>query len=184
MTPEQIRRAKAIIEHAAVHSLETEEIQLLGWALQRIEELEAGRDPRSSGQCEPIATQGQREKDVWNDGFAHGWRVGSDEERAGRVVVPELTAAIVRKLTADAEARSVGQLHAINEWFRENARAIPADRVLGEGQVPVDREEIAILREIAGRWLPPFGVPHNSETVEIFDRLHALRSGEKKGGEG
>lgn len=53
MTPEQIRRAKAIIEHAAVHSLETEEIQLLGWALQRIEELEAGRVVVARGKLLP-----------------------------------------------------------------------------------------------------------------------------------
>lgn len=28
--------------------------------------------------CKPIPTSGQREKDVWNDGFAHGWRAGFD----------------------------------------------------------------------------------------------------------
>lgn len=36
MTPEQIQRAKAIVEYAAVNSLETEEVQLLGWALQHV----------------------------------------------------------------------------------------------------------------------------------------------------
>lgn len=43
--------------------------------------------------CEPIQTSGQREKDIWNDGFAHGWRAGldSDERKlveASAVVVP------------------------------------------------------------------------------------------------
>lgn len=36
MTPEQIQRAKSIVEYAAVESLETEEIVLLGWAIQAI----------------------------------------------------------------------------------------------------------------------------------------------------
>lgn len=48
MTPEQIQRAKSIVEYAAVESLETEEIVLLGWAIQAIAardaEIEALRD--------------------------------------------------------------------------------------------------------------------------------------------
>lgn len=51
MTPEQMRRAKSIVEYAAVESLETEEIVLLGWAIQaiaardaEIADLKRGRD--------------------------------------------------------------------------------------------------------------------------------------------
>ena len=60
--------------------------------------------------------------------------------------------------------------------IRENSKAIPADRVLADGMVGVDREELATLREIAGRWCPPFGVPHNMETVALFDRLRAQQA--------
>lgn len=45
MTPEQIQRAKSIVEYAAVESLETEEIVLLGWAIQAI----AARDAEIAG---------------------------------------------------------------------------------------------------------------------------------------
>lgn len=41
MTPEQISRAKSIVQFAAVESQETEEIMLLGWAIQEIDHLRA-----------------------------------------------------------------------------------------------------------------------------------------------
>lgn len=37
MTPEQLATAKSIVQHAAVNSLETEEVMLLGHAIQTIE---------------------------------------------------------------------------------------------------------------------------------------------------
>ena len=39
MTPEQLAAAKSIVQHAAVNSLETDEVMLLGHALQEIDRL-------------------------------------------------------------------------------------------------------------------------------------------------
>lgn len=60
-----------------------------------------------------------------------------------------------------------------------------ADAILGlraqiadlkRGGVVVGREEFDLLRKIEGMWLPPFGVPHNPESIALFDALRALRA--------
>jgi len=106
---------------------------------------------------------------------------------AGRVTIPPLTG-------GEIEARLLRLFPDISEddplrescfkdsrWAYNLAasrlRAIPADRVLGEGMVAVDRHELALLRKIAGMWCPPFGVPHNPESVALFDALRANQGG-------
>lgn len=69
------------------------------------------------------------------------------EIEAGRVVVPELT---------DEDYRNAGTQRAADDLYLRvgynlaisRIRAIPSDRVLGEGQVAVDREELAMLRRV------------------------------------
>jgi len=99
--------------------------------------------------CQPIPTSGQREKDVWNDGFAHGWKAGfNDDERkpvgAPAVVVPELTPEWCDEIWRNAPRNVL--TWAVIEWIckqdRERFRAIPADRVLGEGMVAVSRKAL------------------------------------------
>lgn len=109
MTPEQIQRAKAIVEYAAVNSLETEEVQLLGWALQH------------------VAAQGKRIAEL----------------EAGRVVVPEPTHAEFLDLAASAHVSGdlvdfMAGAAAYGIWLRGKVCAIPADRVLGEGEHKTD----------------------------------------------
>lgn len=47
---------------------------------------------------------------------------------------------------------------------------------LKRGGVVVDREEFDLLRKIEEMWLPPFGVPHNPESIALFDALRVLRA--------
>ena len=115
MTPEQIQRAKSIVEYAAVESLETEEIVLLGWAIQAI----AARDAE-------IAKMQEQFRDY--------------VERS------ESDAMELRKEIADL-------------------RAIPADRVLGEGEARIGMNELQMLRCFAGRRM----------SEREYDRLEAVR---------
>ena len=100
-------------------------------------------------------------------------------QRGGAVVVPELTESDIDAIWRDVEDINDAS-RAMAAWAYRLAvsriQPIPADRVLGEGMVGVDREELATLREIAGRWCPPFGVPHNMETVALFDRLRTQQA--------
>lgn len=127
-----------------------------------------------------------------------------EAQRGGAVVVPDdkftldLDESLDHKLariTINSEARGVGydlcgrvgdgrfsrRTYDITPYIKHcldtiGIQPIPADRVLADGMVGVDREELATLREIAGRWCPPFGVPHNMETVALFDRLRAQQA--------
>ena len=79
----------------------------------------------------------------------------AEEVEARRVVVPELTEeALVRAgrpyCINDREPFQRGARWAA-AFIREHSRAIPADRVLGEGMVAVDREELEALRRFAER---------------------------------
>ena len=74
---------------------------------------------------------------------------------ARRVVVPELTEeALVRAgrpyCINDREPFQRGAIWAA-AFIREHSRAIPADRVLGEGMVAVDRARLAALESIAAK---------------------------------
>ena len=69
-------------------------------------------------------------------------------QRGGAVVVPEITVKQWIKEVLDAaynDPEPHATMRAAAKWFRENAKAIPADRVLGEGMVGVDRETITRL---------------------------------------
>ena len=104
-------------------------------------------------------------------------------QRGGAVVVAEPTVKQWIKEVLDAaynDPEPHATMRAATKWFRENSRTIPAERVLADGIVGVDREELGALREIAGRWCPPFGVPHNMETIALFDRLRSAK-GEVEG---
>jgi len=51
------------------------------------------------------------------------------------------------------EAHKTGFLAGV-DWFREHSRAIPADRVLGEGEIKGTPEELAKIAESAGwKWV-------------------------------
>ena len=54
------------------------------------------------------------------------------------------------------EAHKTGFLAGV-DWFREHSRAIPADRVLGEGMVQVDRRIIEKFTSGCGEWMPGLG---------------------------
>lgn len=54
-------------------------------------------------------------------------------------------------------------------------RTIPADRVLGEGCVSVDREELCLLRQLESGWREPHDLSAG-ERARIITRLDALRA--------
>ena len=59
--------------------------------------------------------------------------------------------------------------------LREHSSAIPADRVLGEGKVAVDREELCLLRQLESGWREPYDLSAG-ERARIIARLDALRA--------
>ncbi len=66
-------------------------------------------------------------------------------QRGGAVVVPEPTVKQWIKEVLDAaynDPEPHATMRAAAKWFRENAKAIPADRVLADGMVGMDREAI------------------------------------------
>lgn len=60
-------------------------------------------------------------------------------------------------------------------WICEHSRAIPADRVPGEGQMAVDREELCLLRQLESGWREPYDLSAG-ERARIIARLDALRA--------
>ena len=69
------------------------------------------------------------------------------------VVVPEMDAPTICGLIETyvddpREIDGVSTAQAVMRWFRENSRVIPADRVLGEGIVAVEREEWAATQDL------------------------------------
>ena len=89
--------------------------------------------------------------------------------KRGGVVVPELPAETALALIAiDWPNRTIDIIATarnIREWFRKSARTIPADRVLGEGEVAVSMGELRMLRDFAGRRM----------SEREHDRLEACR---------
>lgn len=125
---------------------------------------------------------------------------------AGRVVVPELTRAdLDREIGEDLWKYATPGSRITNEaagmrdrrnlefsagyrFATSRAHSAPSIRVLKDGECAVSEAELEILRKIASRWTPPFGVPQTMEAQALFDRLYALRtqvaateSGEKGG---
>jgi len=62
------------------------------------------------------------------------------------------------------------------KWFRENIRAIPADRVLGEGQVAVDRERYQLLSAIVSTRRAIDRCEKVEQDVRLHQRLVRLES--------
>lgn len=71
---------------------------------------------------------------------------------ARRVVVPEPTCDEWRVIAENARSADMVDFlagaAAYGLWFREHSRAIPADRVLGDGMVAVNREELRALERV------------------------------------
>lgn len=98
MTPEQIQRAKSIVEYAAVESLETEEIALLGLAIQAI----AARDAETAGMRSTMISDLGREIIAINT--ANGWNVMQPEQWADTYKVPGVLALIHSEVSEALEA--------------------------------------------------------------------------------
>ena len=84
------------------------------------------------------------------------------ELEARAVVVPEPTGRDLQEMAA--EMRIDGDLvdflagaSKVVLWYRSKIRAIPADRVLGEGMVQVDRRIIEKFTSGCGEWMPGLG---------------------------
>lgn len=158
MTPEQMRRAKSIVEYAAVESLETEEIVLLGWAIQAIAARDAEIADLKRGRVVVELTELSEEpvvvEDFADNGAHSQWRLVD---------------------------RSTGET-----LWEEATRTIPADRVLGEGMVAVGQEELEALRDlldcarIAAHAVEDDGECETSsvcDAVFTCDSLHANQGG-------
>ncbi len=73
----------------------------------------------------------------------------------------------------------------VRDWFVSRLPAlktgevvvpdIPADRVLGDGKVAVDREELCLLRQLESGWREPCDLSAG-ERARIIARLDALRA--------
>ena len=89
--------------------------------------------------------------------------------KRGGVVVPELLAETTLALIAiDWPNRTIDIIATarnIREWFRNSARTIPADRVLGEEEARIGMNELQMLRCFAGRRM----------SEREYDRLEAVR---------
>ena len=112
----------------------------------------------------------------------------ADAVEARRVVVPELTEeALVRAgrpyCINDREPFQRGARWAA-AFIREHSRAIPADRVLGEGEIKGTPEELAKIAESAGwKWIrSPIESKETKTLVEwMTDALRANQGGAKHG---
>ena len=112
----------------------------------------------------------------------------AEEVEARRVVVPELTEeALVRAgrpyCINDREPFQRGARWAA-AFIREHSRAIPADRVLGEGEIKGTPEELAKIAESAGwKWIrSPIESKETKTLVEwMTDALRANQGGAKHG---
>mgnify|MGYP003592881845 CR=1 FL=1 len=84
-----------------------------------------------------------------------GLRAQIADLKRGGVVVPELLAETTLALIAiDWPNRTIDIIATarnIREWFRNSARTIPADRVLGDGMVAVDATRLEALESIAAK---------------------------------
>lgn len=115
---------------------------------------------------------------------------------ARAVVAPDLTDEQLRAMLANAAHRcgfvdyepedaSVGDLEILREVRDDIAslfRAIPADRVLGDGMVAVDREEWMAINEFADKIVPIRDnlsgiswVGKLSDVFEAYDQWYAIR---------
>jgi len=183
MTPERLAEIRELCKGAPWGSL-----PLVAELLDHIAQLEAQRGElaRELDLTKREAwTAKERHKD--EKGRADGLRERLDEMNADEFVNAQRGGAVVVPTKMDDDdweaigfqQSTEGQLQRVWDRAVSRIQPIPADRVLADGMVGVDREELATLREIAGRWCPPFGVPHNMETVALFDRLRAQQA---KGG--
>ena len=98
-----------------------------------------------------------------------GLRAQIADLKRGGVVVPELLAETTLALIAiDWPNRTIDIIATarnIREWFRNSARTIPADRVLGEEEARIGMNELQMLRCFAGRRM----------SEREYDRLEAVR---------
>ena len=83
----------------------------------------------------------------------HGSKGEPEQTEAPALVVPEPTGRDLQEMAA--EMRVDGDLvdflagaSKVVLWYRSKIRAIPADRVLGDGMVAVDRAELEALQEL------------------------------------
>ena len=77
-----------------------------------------------------------------------------EAQRGWAVVVAEPTVKQWIKEVLDAaynDPEPHATMRAATKWFRENSKAIPADRVLADGMVEVDRERLAALEAISDK---------------------------------
>ena len=100
--------------------------------------------------------------------------------KRGGVVVPELLAETTLALIAiDWPNRTIDTIATarnIREWFRESARPIPADRVLGEGDRVVGREEWMYLAALE-RYARKHGPESIQDVIGCLDHLRANQGG-------
>lgn len=96
--------------------------------------------------------------------------------KRGGVVVPELLAETTLALIAiDWPNRTIDIIATarnIREWFRKSARTIPADRVLGEGDRVVGREEWMYLAALE-RYARKHGPESIQDVIGCLDHLRA-----------
>jgi hypothetical protein len=109
-----------------------------------------------------------------------------DDFRRCGVVVSDIENTAVLEIAMIAGADLDIARIEINKWIREHARTIPADRVLGEGQVAVDREDLENLiqrmrgiRALRGKArCMPIVMNFIGRIIQQLDALHAKPSQE------
>lgn len=130
--------------------------------------------------AERVIADGSRGPTPDYTGEGSAW-VPPVEARA--VVVQELTDEdyfrLVQSITCPRGTESVGQL--LTEFIREHSRAIPADRVLGDGMVAVDSLLYAALINLEKAVVREWGLCCTGDRLwngqkAIADRRDALRA--------
>ena len=143
-------------------------------------ELLAHIDTLEQTAAERVIADGSRGPTPDYTGEGSAW-VPPVEERG--VVVSELTDEdyfrLVQSITCPRGTESVGQL--LTEFIREHSRAIPADRVLGEGMVAVDSLLYAALINLEKAVVREWGLCCTGDRLwngqkAIADRRDALRA--------
>ena len=103
-------------------------------------------------------------------------------QRGWAVVVPEPTVKQWIKEVLDAaynDPEPHATMRAATKWFRENAKAIPADRVLADEMVGVDREELMYLHAFE-----KYARKHGPESIQdVAGTLDHLRRAQQAKGE-
>lgn len=156
-----------------------EDPQALTDCRNALAELLAHIDTLEQTAAERVIADGSRGPTLGYTGDGSAW-VPPVEVQA--VVVPELDADSIHPLIQWAPGFRVKMketAQAINAWFRENSRAIPADRVLGEGMVQLSKSELHRFAEYWGyqRLHEDNVCTSDDEAIQSLDALRANQGG-------